>query len=115
MVRELVKLAAKFAAKKRDIRTFKLAAIGIRSDGRIVHASNGPTPYRNDQAHAEARLAKKLDVGSTVIVVRVRPDGRLAMAKPCKSCELILKSRGVRKVYFSTNSEVDELGSFNFS
>lgn len=64
-------------------------------------------------AHAEARLAKKLDVGSVVYVARVRCDnGKLAMSKPCPHCERILKNRGVKRVTYTIGE--NEFGVLEF-
>lgn len=40
--------------------------------------------------------------GSTVYVARVRRDnGKMAMSRPCRDCERVLRSRGVRKVFYT--------------
>lgn len=52
-------------------------------------------------AHAEARLAKKLDRGAIVYVVRINRKGKLVMARPCANCLMILKSKKVKKIYYS--------------
>jgi hypothetical protein len=45
-----------------------------------------------------------------VLVVRVRPNGQLAMAKPCAHCATALWSFGVRRVRWSTDfGTIDEL------
>lgn len=105
----MLALAALHASSSDDGRTFLLAAIGIRSDGAIVTSHNalacGPTP----KTHAEARLARKLDVGSIVFVARVlRRDGSTAMAKPCELCEARLRRVGVVRVWYTVDG-----GGFN--
>lgn len=63
--------------------------------------------------HAEARLVRKLDHGSTVYVARTRrDDGRIAIAKPCPRCEASLKHRGVLKCYYTINE--NEWGCLEF-
>ncbi|GAF74312.1 unnamed protein product, partial [marine sediment metagenome] len=57
--------------------------------------------YPEPNAHAENRVTRKLDYGSTVYVVRVLKNGELANARPCKSCVTIMKLRGVRRCYYS--------------
>jgi tRNA(Arg) A34 adenosine deaminase TadA len=97
------KLAAKIAYGKDETRSFLLSAIGVRADGSIVKAINSPSSEPNRQAHAEWKLSRKLDTGSTVFVCRVRLlDGKKAMARPCHSCLKVLRSRGVSRVYFTT-------------
>ena len=94
--------ASNFANKGDKKRHYSLGAIGIRSDGVVVTARNSAVPERTPQAHAEARLAKKLTPNSVVFVCRTTKNGENAMAKPCESCQRILKSVGVKKVYYST-------------
>jgi deoxycytidylate deaminase len=115
------RLAAKVATSKDDERNFCIGAVAVRSDGAIVCAANGPTrlspSYTGNvkfpPAHAEARLCRKLDVGTVVYLVRIRKDnGEYAMAMPCKSCQRILKSRGVARVYYTINSNEIEFMDF---
>jgi tRNA(Arg) A34 adenosine deaminase TadA len=84
-------------------RQYRLAAVGIRTDGTIVASSNVPHRTPEPRAHAEARLTKKLDWGSTVYVVRIQSDGRLATARPCKKCQNAMRLKGVRRCYFSVS------------
>jgi tRNA(Arg) A34 adenosine deaminase TadA len=85
-------------------RQFRLGAVGIRSDGAIVTASNIPHRTRESKAHAETRLAKKLDWNSIVYVVRIYSNGALAMARPCRKCQSALRLKGVQRVYYSINA-----------
>lgn len=106
-------ICAATTTKVQDRRNFLLGAIGLRSDGVIVKSFNGHSHFPNRRAHAEYRLAQKLDVGSTVYVVRVRlGDGKMALAYPCKSCQKVLASKGVKKIYFSINE--NEFGVITF-
>jgi tRNA(Arg) A34 adenosine deaminase TadA len=99
-------IAARIASKKKDKRTYLLGAVGIRSDGAIVTAKNGPTESPNPLAHAEARISRKLDWGAQVYVVRIRIcDAKFAMAKPCPHCRRVLRSRGVSEVVYSIGPE----------
>lgn len=84
-------------------RQYRLGAIGIRSDGATVTASNIPNRKPEPRAHAETRLARKLDWGSTVYVVRILSDGTLAMSRPCKRCQNAMRLRGVKCCYYSIN------------
>ena len=101
-------------------RHYRLGAVGTRNDGTIVTASNIPirTPNSNTgahakaHAHAETRLVRKLDWGSTVYVVRIRRDGSLAMARPCRRCQSAMRLRGVRYCYYSINDA--EYGVINY-
>jgi tRNA(Arg) A34 adenosine deaminase TadA len=98
---DMLSLAAGTALRKDDRRSFRLGAVGIRNDGTIVSAANGPSPYPCAQVHAEVRLSQKLTPGSTVWVARIRHDGTLGMARPCPTCERRLKSAGVHRVVYT--------------
>jgi hypothetical protein len=95
-----------------DRREARLGAIGERADGVVVFArnsavldteGNGGEPWSFGPAHAEWRLAKKLDTGAVVYVARVKKDGTIAMARPCGGCERVLRSRKVSRVYYTVN------------
>jgi tRNA(Arg) A34 adenosine deaminase TadA len=113
----ILSLALEMASTKRfgDLRSFRLTAIGVRSDGAMVAASNGAVMETGrlhrcsfPKAHAEARLSRKLDVGSVVYVARASKSGKAAMAKPCPSCKAFLKSRGCKRVVYTTFEGVGE-------
>lgn len=105
-------LAIKVADAKDDRRSFKVGACATRNDGVIIAASNGPTPFQSPLAHAESRLMRKADVGSTVYVVRIlRKDGSLAIARPCTDCAGVLRAKRVKKVYYSISP--NEYGLFD--
>lgn len=97
----MFKLAAHYA-RRGTKRAFQLGAVGLRRDGATVHAYNGTAQARTPSAHAEARLARKLDHGSIVFVARVsRATGKYTMARPCEKCLLAMKHRGVSRVYYT--------------
>ena len=96
-------LAARAAEKQDDLRSHRVGAIGLRSDGVMVVASNGPAKNKAPKAHAEARLCRKLDYYGTVYVARRNSDG-FALAKPCPNCEIALRSRRVKRVYYTISS-----------
>lgn len=89
-------------ASKLDGRSYLVGAIGRREDGAVVSARNGFSGDPVFEAHAEARLCRKLDAGATVWVARVTRDGCFALAKPCPSCEERLRSKGVARVVYTT-------------
>jgi tRNA(Arg) A34 adenosine deaminase TadA len=84
-------------------RRYRLGAVGIRNDGTVVVANNIPNRLPEPEAHAEARLVKKLDWNSTVYVVRIYNDGAMALARPCRYCVSRMRLRGVRRCYYSIN------------
>jgi len=98
-INKYFRLAKQVAKKGGKRRRFRLGAVGIRSDGAVVTACNISTRQPERHAHAEARLAQKLDYGSEVFIVRILRDGTLANARPCVWCQMAL--RRVRRVYYS--------------
>ena len=91
-------IAAEIAFSKDFDRHFFLGAVGVRNDGAIVSSLNGMCEEPNRLVHAEYKLSRKLDVGSVVFVARVaKKDKTFAMAKPCFSCEKVMRSKGVKK------------------
>ena len=74
----------------------------MRRDGVIVSARNIAATDVTPDAHAEARLVKKITCDSIVWVARVgRMAGDWAMARPCQSCQRRMKTAGVRKVIYT--------------
>jgi hypothetical protein len=125
---KLLKLAAKYSAShSEDKRLFLLGAVGIRNDGCMVHARNDAvrdTCPRDDKStfniykrfpdsHAEVRLTRKLGFNATVYVARVtKGNGDLAMARPCSTCEAILRAFRCKKAYYTISNS--EWGCFDF-
>ena len=110
MNKKYFEIARLVATSKNDRRSFLLGAVGVRSDGVIVACPNGPARIRQNtnergyfpEAHAEFRLAKKLTPGSYVYVIRLRRgDKKVCLAKPCRTCQIVLHYKGVKKVFYS--------------
>lgn len=103
--RKMLKVAAtaalQGATRGDDIRTFFLGAVGIRNDGVIVASRNVASRDVALSHHAEARLCRKLTPNSEVWVARVRKNGEWALARPCASCQVRLKSVGITKVTYT--------------
>lgn len=99
-------LAARVATLKDDVRTHKIGAAGIRADGVLVLASNGPVKTQRPVpgGHAEVRLCRKMDKYGVVFVVRAAPGGRYGMARPCPTCQRALKRKKVERVYYTINN-----------
>lgn len=101
---ELLWMAAERAVSDRegDMRRHRVGCVIARCDGALVSARNGTSrAHRMPSGHAEARCARKADKNSTAYVARVRKDGTIGMARPCKSCQVRLKSRGVQVVFYT--------------
>jgi cytidine deaminase len=88
---------------KNDKKRWLLACVAERSDGAIVSSVNHEAPDRHLEAHAEARVLKKVDRGAVLYISRVlRGDRRnWAMARPCPNCQRLIKKYGVKKVYYT--------------
>lgn len=96
-------IAARTATLKDDERTHRHGAVGLRSDGVLVCAANGPAKAVQPKAHAESRLCRKLGADATVFVVRVSGDG-YGMSRPCKRCATQLRARRVTRVFYTVSS-----------
>jgi tRNA(Arg) A34 adenosine deaminase TadA len=105
--------AAKIAIPNfNDKRHFWLGCIGLRRDGALVHSKNGAvySTIVDDyqlipESHAECRVLRKMDYGGVLYVARVmRKDMSLAMARPCPMCMIKIKSKGIKKVYYTVNN-----------
>ena len=110
---DILMRTAGIAAKKRDMRSFRVGAAGLRTDGVMVYAYNGAAPNKCAEIHAETRLCKKLGMGAIVWVARATKDGQLALAKPCANCQRTLRRRGVLKVIYSTGPDDYEVMILN--
>jgi tRNA(Arg) A34 adenosine deaminase TadA len=98
-------MAGKLAVAKDDDRAFLLGAAAVRKDGVLVFASNSVSQEPNRRAHAEYRISGKLDQGSTIYVARIRLlNGEFAMARPCLDCQKVLKSKRVKRVYYTISN-----------
>lgn len=100
-MRTLVRLecAAAYAVHT-DARNFRHGALGVRADGAQVLSRNSASEEPNPDAHAEARLARKMG-GGIVYVARVTQAGDWAMSRPCLPCLLRMRSKGVERVYYT--------------
>lgn len=102
MPNELWMAAIRAVGSGKDHRTHCVGCVIVRNDGVVVSSRNGTTRgHRMPSGHAEARCAKKADKHSVAYVARVRKDGSIGSARPCKSCRVQLRSRGVMDVFFT--------------
>ena len=112
-IKSYLTMAARVAETKADARTFVIGAVAVRNDGVIVSAYNGPVVYPTADAHAEYRLMRKTGFCSVVYVARVTKGRKhWALAKPCATCQAILKSHRVKKVYFTVEPGQWDILSF---
>ncbi len=101
-------VAAAAAVKCRgvDHRKARVGCVIRRGDGALVSARNLATNTSKPVAscHAEARATRKADVGAIAYVARVRRDGSYGSARPCRSCQAIMRSRGVVRAYYTLSN-----------
>ncbi len=100
-VRRYLELAAQVSLLKKDGRSFRHGAVGIRRDGVLVAACNGnpiiPTPAH----HCEFRITRKLGKYGTIFLARVLKDGTWADSTPCVHCQTRLQAKKVKRIYFT--------------
>lgn len=98
----MLNLASKISRVRKDERRFCVGAVAERNDGCIVACANLSTraqPMREN--HAEFRLSGRLDRVRVVYVARTLAGGEWGLAKPCPSCRMALRARGVSTVYYT--------------
>lgn len=106
-------IASHYSVRGSEVRRYRVGAVGRRSDGTLVYAWNGAVEKPTPCMHAEARLVKKLDYGSTVYVARTsKENGRMVMARPCANCYRALKNKGVKRVEYTISD--NEYGVITF-
>lgn len=106
-----LQLAATVALNDKP-RAYYLGAVGLRSDGTLVASPNGACEHPMPSAHAEARVARKLDKHAVIYVSRVTRSGKIAIAKPCKNCEKLMRLRKVARCYYTIDE--NEYGCIEF-
>ena len=113
------RMAAK-AASKSTFSQHRLGAV-IAKGGRIL--STGFNEIRYDKyldkstRHAEeAAIIRVLRngnchslVGSDLFVTRFTPAGSIRLSKPCSRCLHLIRSVGIRRVYYSTDSGTESI------
>lgn len=69
---------------------------------------NTSTAY--DTLHAEVACLSKirdLDIDwnrASLFIYRIKKDGSKGLARPCKGCQALIKSMGIKNVYYSTDN-----------
>lgn len=106
MSTKYIKLARETAISGRTKdKGYHLASVCIRSDGSITKGHNTRSNDQNRFVHAEAKSILKAGHGAKLlIVVRVFADNTLALAKPCNSCQRLIKQYKVKKVIYSISN-----------
>lgn len=58
-------------------------------------------PYLHAESHAIIKRGLDNCEGDSIMVVRLRKDNSLTMAKPCDNCIALIKHVGIRHVYYT--------------
>lgn len=92
---------------------FQVSAIIVKGNRVLGYGINSRKTNPNSSSwcksvHAEHQAMINAGLndleGSTMYVARTLRDGNPAIAKPCSSCQKLLKRAGVKKVYFTEKS-----------
>lgn len=85
----------------------KNRVLSIGYNSRKTHTIMNGT--RMEMLHAECnallRCHEAAVDGAEVIVARIKPSGKPGLAKPCEACEKIMRRFGIRRVFYTTNSD----------
>ena len=100
-----LELAIRIAKGGTEERNYRIGCVGIRTDGAIVASPNLLTKKPEHTAHAEHRVIFKSDSGVILYVARILRDNTIALAKPCKKCQVLIRNRRVKRVYYTINNE----------
>ena len=111
-IERFANIALQLAAEFGPDMTHQLCALVVRKNRvlSIGYNSNKTHPIADtkmQQLHAEMHAVVQCpdgDLGGAdIVVARARAEGKAGLAKPCMTCEGILKRCGVRRVYYTTN------------
>jgi len=89
------------------------AAALIKGKRCIIAINDGRCPhwlkkYGYWSLHAEAavmhNIPNEVINGSTLIVIRVTRDGKLAESRPCNKCSKLLLEKRIKRTYYSTTN-----------
>ena len=58
-------------------------------------------PCLHAEAHAMIKHGLDNCLGCDILVTRILRDGSLTMAKPCNECQQLMRSHGIRQVYYT--------------
>ena len=102
-----LRTARKLALKSNYI--FRLGAILIK--GGSIHSTGWNTVDHPESPlyseHAEESVLRKTSYkakGATLLVVRIKRDGLMAMSYPCERCLNLIKQVGIKNLVFSNHA-----------
>ena len=85
----------------------KILAIGWNKNK--THPAIFRHPYNKFSTQIHAELDAIIKFGRTdcskydIVVIRIRPNGKMGYSKPCKGCQHVIKQVGFNSVYYSTD------------
>lgn len=97
----MIELAKRRVASFPKERSYRHVALVLRGGCVLAVGTNAA---RHAEVAALSKLFPSERVGTTVISLRIRKDGSLAMARPCNGCMLFLRQSGVKKVEWSDSN-----------
>lgn len=65
---------------------------------------DGENASRHAEIAAITGLPKEVTSGASVLVIRITRSGVLGLSKPCDMCVACMRTAGIKRVFFSTNS-----------
>jgi tRNA(Arg) A34 adenosine deaminase TadA len=98
-----LKLACQLSADNKD-KHYNLSCLLRRFDGSFSFARNGRTKTPEPALHAEQKVLRKSGLYSTMWIARVTKGGQIALARPCKNCQMAIKQAKVKVVYYTINN-----------
>lgn len=115
----MIRLAKKEAEK--SIFYFRLGCI-ITKGKRVISTGHNSIRYCKansfkNSRHAEMDAILKLLnkdkglshlAGATIYITRITPQGKTALAKPCKKCMALIQSVGIKTIIYTTDNSNTE-------
>lgn len=95
------KLAYSYLNSSYWSKDYLFGCIAIRKDGTEVRSVNQNVREPHAQAHAEARVLKKAGMGAVLYIARVTRDQKWRMAQPCPRCQMLIRNRKVKRVFYT--------------
>lgn len=93
--------------------SYRMGAVAVRGGNMVGYSVNRfrnhpriVTNWYDCSVHAEQSLAESCDISGTLVyVARVTPQGKAALAKPCKVCLQLLTEKGAKRVLWTETED----------
>ncbi len=114
-----VKAATK-ASKYGNVKKAKMGAVAFSKKGETIATAYNRNIYghsRKFSIHAEAALLQKLEKikafdrynNIIILVLRIRKNGQMSMAKPCSQCQNLLNQYNIKVIYTHWSGDMMEM------